>query len=174
MATEETTLIMADLVNGATVLFGVQTPQSLEDYMAEGDGGRFIQAINMQMLVSVKYVMCPKCETLTATSEQACTGCGLPFGSPEMIQALQAGKARVVPKTKYVLKALADGSENNAMMRPQHIISYDTISERSRVYKDWKEVTRQSQAKLTAFNTGLDILEKDVRIEKPGGGGVIH
>ena len=160
-------LIMADLINGVTVLFGVRTHQDLEEYMAEGDGHRFIPAIDTQMLVTVKYVMCPKCEALTVTNEQACTGCGLPFGSPEMIQALQAGKARLIPRTKYVLKALADGSENNTVIRPAHILSYDTISKQSKVFKEWASTAEKARAQLAEFNSGIKVVEKNTTVQGP-------
>lgn len=167
-----TYLLLAELVNNVSVLFGVDVPASdyesglsiLLNTMNHKDGRTFIDAKHMQVLVQKSFVLCPQCQSLTPTTDesQVCQSCGLGFDTREMEVALKKGTARIVNKTQYALKAMLDGTDNRFKIRPEHIVVYDVVPPGTLAYIRWVETHKMTVEQLDALRDAqVDAYKKE-------------
>jgi hypothetical protein len=175
-------LLLAELIHNQVALFGVkiqaatyeQGIQDLIRYMNDEGGRRFIEAQDMQTLITVRIIQCPGCGNLTPASSPECVHCRLSMKSPEVIAAIQKGKLRVIQQVEYRLKALGDGTENTYRIRPEHIVLYDIVPPDSPAYRKWVETAEEAKAQLRELRTGITmptgdqvaILEQE-RLKRP-------
>lgn len=156
-------LVMAELTNGQVNLFGVAVQaityedalEQLARTMDRDQGRRFVHAIDMQMMVRVQVIQCPKCGQITGLGAGKCQHCGLLLDSPEMQQQMASGTIRMFPQVSFQPKALADGTENMYKIRPEHIISYDVVPPDSPAYKHWAKSAQQARDRMRQMRTGL-------------------
>lgn len=158
-------LLLAELMTGTTTLFGVpiNAPSWKEglpllvEVMNKQEGRRFVPVINLQILTTVQYITCPSCESVVVASAGACSQCKVQFDTPEFRAAIQESGTRIIPKVQYSLKALMDGTENKLMLRPEHIMCYDIVSNEAPSYKKWEQVARASIEQMRALRSSIHI-----------------
>jgi hypothetical protein len=154
-------LIMADMIHGVTLIFGVEVEEGtdLYDYLDADKGARFIEVIGVQTLSTRNFVMCPRCEALTAIEGSSeCSACKLPFSSPVFEEAQQAGTIRILPRTGSISKPLSEGTEGKSRLRPEHIVSYDTICAKTAAYRAWNENRQLTREKILERDTGIKLV----------------
>lgn len=156
-------LVMAETANGQVNLFGVAVQaihyedalEQLARTLDRDQGRRFIHAVDMQMMVRVQVIQCPKCGQITGLGSGKCQHCGLPLDSPEMQQQLATGTVRMFPQVSFQPRALADGTENMYQIRPEHIILYDVVPPDSPAYKHWVKSAQNARNRMRQMRTGL-------------------
>lgn len=162
---KQTYLIQAEFSSGMPVLFGVDIDagsfesglQRLADTMDKEGGRKFIQVRHLQMLVKLTYLQCPSCGNLTPAGDPECVSCHMNMKQPEVIAAIQQGKMRVIPKIKFQLKALTEGTQNTYRIRPEHLQLWDIVPPDSPIYAQWEEAADQATRQIAALKSGLVI-----------------
>jgi hypothetical protein len=157
-------LLIGELVNSTTMLFGVsvtkgktaeETVQNLLDLLNKDNGEYFLPIIDSEIMVDIKYAICPFCETVTSMLEKGCAGCHRLFDDEAFRKKFVAGNVRIVNKTQYTARALMDGTENVRHIRPEHLVTWDTVSPDSLVYRKWKETSAKARKQLAQINSNI-------------------
>jgi len=158
-----TYLLMAELVHGQPALFGVKVRATDYDtglkqlfrLMNQDGGKQFLEVENLQALVQVRLIQCPSCGNITPVGQKACSHCKMNLQTPEVVAAIQQGKARVIQHVEYQLKALHEGTENMYRLRPEHIVLYDIVPPDSPAYKKWVETAEIAKNQMREIRTGI-------------------
>lgn len=165
MANKVTCLLLADLVNGNTILFGLTVeakdyPEGIRKVakiMAANDGKTSVLIENPQIFIKKQFIVCPACQGIVPAAATVCPGCNQDMRSPTVLQALKEGNARVITKIEQELRAEMEGSMDEFRLRPEHVVLYDFIPETSLNYKLWMKVSGEAKARMAAKNSGSNI-----------------
>jgi len=170
VANKMTCLLLADLVNGNTLLFGLTVdakdyPEGIRKVakiMAANDGKTSVLIESPQIFIKKQFIVCPACQGVVPAAATKCPGCAQDMRSPAVLQALKEGNARVITKIEQELRAEMEGSMNEFRLRPEHVVLYDFIPESSLNYKMWFKVNVEAKARMAAKNSNSNIVLPDV------------
>jgi len=158
-----TYVLMAELANGNPAVFGIKVNarsweegiDQLKREMSKDQGRRLIEAIDLQILIRARYIMCPSCQKIVPLDQGTCVECNMNFKTPEIAQKIQNNQLRVVPQIQYQLKAFGEGSSNKHQIRPEHVVMYDIIPPDSPAHAVWAETAKVQKEQIRQANSKL-------------------